>query len=162
MKIVFLDIDGVINTKNKRQELELINLNLGMDWRYNNIFCKKSLMNLLDIVRYADAKIVIISARRFSQLIIDAVEAQFMEYGLLDYLIDNTPIVDENLKHGVGKELEINAWLQDKDIESFVILDDFIPVFNELLPNVIEINPHDGITLEVMLLAINKLNGETK
>lgn len=162
MKIVFLDIDGVINTKNKRQELEFINLNLGMDWRYNNIFCKKSLMNLLDIVRYADAKIVIISARRFSQLIIDAVEAQFMEYGLLDYLIDNTPIVDENFKHGVGKELEINAWLQDKDIESFVILDDFIPVFNELLPNVIEINPHDGITLEVMLLAINKLNGETK
>jgi len=162
MKIVFLDIDGVINTKNKRQELELINLNLGMDWRYNNIFCKKSLMNLLDIIHHTDAKIVIISARRFSQVIIDALEVQFMEYGLLDYLIDNTPIVNEEYKHGAGKEPEIYAWLKDKDIESFVILDDFIPVFNELLPNVIEINPHDGITLEVMLLAINKLNGETK
>jgi len=158
MKVIFLDVDGVINTAKKRNHLERINKNLGYDWCYNNIFCKMSLNNLMEIVLLTNARIVIISARRYKQDLSQALQLQFIEYGLFDYLLGKTPVVDIRLKHGAGKELEINAWMENKDIESFVILDDFIAVFDKLLPNVIEVNPDEGIDMEVRLQSIEKLN----
>ena len=159
MKVIFLDVDGVINTAKKRNHLERINKNLGWDYCYNNIFCKMSLNNLMEIVLLTNARIVIISARRCNADLKSALRLQFMEYGLLDYMIGQTPVVDIRLKHGTGKKLEISAWMEGrKDIESFVILDDFAPVFDKLLPNVIEVNPHEGIDLDIRIKAIAKLN----
>jgi len=159
MKVIFLDVDGVINTAKKRNHLERVNKTIGWNYCYNNIFCKRSLNNLMEIVLMTDANIVISSARRYKQDLSQALKLQFIEYGLWDYTLSKTPVVDENLKHDAGKELEINAWMEEhKDIESFVILDDFIAVFDKLLPNVIEVNPHEGINMKVRLQAIEKLN----
>ena len=145
MKIIFLDVDGVINTINKKKELE--SLNKFVDWDFNNIFCKMSLKNLQRLVDKTQSMIVLISARRFTPALLVPLRMQFIEYGLWLRIIDKTPVVDPNLKHGQGKELEILKWLEDttETVESFIILDDFAPFFNKLRPALVGIDPHIGI-----------------
>jgi hypothetical protein len=157
MKIIFLDVDGVINTINKKKELET--LNHFVDWDFNNIFCKMSLKNLQRIVDKTQSQIVLISARRFTPALLVPLRMQFIEYGLWNSLIDKTPIVDPKLQHGQGKELEIFQWLEvtKEHIESFIILDDFAPFFNQLKPALIAIDPHMGINHHKLKECIYKL-----
>lgn len=149
MKIIFLDVDGVINTFEKKEELKVLNNNKD-DWDYNNIFCKISLANLREIVDVTGAKIVLESTRRFSQSLLIPMKYQFMEYGLS--YIGVTPNVDGNKLNEILKYIDNS----DKNIENYIILDDDSKYFeNEL--SFIKVNPRYGITNDVVEIAIKKL-----
>lgn len=106
MKVIFLDIDGVLNN-------------------YNSLsFCRgidvKNMAVLKKILKESEAKIVISSYWRLSGL--DFVIEALKEYGIDEAdIIDMTPII-----RYVARGYEIQAWLDEKgqDVSSFVILDD--------------------------------------
>ena len=118
MKIIFLDIDGVLNSSDYRKQLGI---------RYFSEIIDQSKMLLLKkIVDAADAKIVLSTSwRKFwdegeSQLdpVGQYINNVFAEYGLTIY--GKTAVMEES-----GRNAEIKAWLDGKwYVDGYVILDD--------------------------------------
>lgn len=125
MKIIFLDIDGVLNTSETFKEIYYEFKETGK--RRVEIDLKR-VEYLKRIVDATDAKIVLSSTWRFffnkeddkliprNKSAIDLVEI-LNNYELAIY--DITPRDSKGMRCN-----EINAWLYDKDVESFVIIDD--------------------------------------
>lgn len=117
MNIIFLDIDGVLNSLAYFEE----NKNRG-----HADISDYHLQMLAKIYHACDARIVLSSSWR--ELDVDDVHVYWMYQYLLDELarynmeiIDKTPVVDMN------RPLEIKTWLDnrpDKDEINFVSLDD--------------------------------------
>lgn len=118
MKIIFLDIDGVLNSFEYRKR---------MGRKYYTEIIDRSKMPLLKrIVDATDAKIVLSTSwRKFwnegeKQLdsIGEYINTVFMEFGLSVY--SKIPVIEN-----VGRGEEILAWLDGKRyIDGYVILDD--------------------------------------
>lgn len=127
MKVIFLDVEGVLNTRETFY-------NLYMNWN-NNIGVKRDKIDdfrvafLKKIVDETDAKIVLNSSwneryqRSDNKLVpiyesSKLLEKQFNKYGLNVY--DIIPECDNSYR-----EKEINIWLEHhQNIESFIVLDD--------------------------------------
>lgn len=165
MKVIFLDIDGVLNSQEyfiNNHEEELL---------YNKLFYrnKNKISNeewlkikLLDIdfyklqlVKYiiseTDAKIVISSSWRTLK-IYPLIEEYLVNQGLT--IIGVTPYINGNR----GKE--IREYLKENnEIEDFIVLDDEIfEDFNELENNLIKTDFYnEGLTYEHVKEAINVL-----
>jgi len=157
MKIIFLDIDGVINTGKQRLKLKKINNNID-DWDYNNIFCKQSLENLYKITAITNSDIILHTSRRFADSLLVPLKYQFMEYGIYNRILGTTPRLNENDVHSRDRELEIIQWFDDNPIEKFVILDDDQGCFKQLRDNLIVIDSMEGITDSVKQLAVKMLS----
>lgn len=112
MKVIFLDIDGVLNV-----------IGQGHD-EYGQIFHKHLMDNLKRIIDETGAKIVISSSWRLSGLL--AMQEMWKKRELAGEVIDVTP----NLTYGAGlksstpRGKEIQTWIDNNKIESYVILDD--------------------------------------
>lgn len=116
MKVVFLDIDGVLNTEAYRE-------NPDVDY-FEEPISELHMCHLKRLINETAAKIVLSSTWRiywepgeqqydrageyFNQL--------FKKYGLEIY--DKTPELKD-------RDVEVSAWLTDHQTESFVILDDY-------------------------------------
>lgn len=101
MKIIFLDVDGVLNS-----EQDLFSWTIESD---------KYLILLACIVRRTNAKIVISSSWRNCGLL-DTLKKRLNDFSMSIY--DKTKDIGE-------RGLEIKDWLDShSDVESFVILDD--------------------------------------
>ena len=156
MKIIFLDIDGVLNNTKTRETFE--------DYMFVS---DEKILLLKEIIDKTDAEIVLSSSwRRGWQAkdnnprcahdevrLFDALELKLTEYGIR--LMSYTP----HLWHR-GKEIEswLDAWTGEK-IESFVILDDmakeeFEPNSNRLIQTSITV----GLTESHVEQAIRMLN----
>ena len=128
MKVIFLDIDGVLNSRaydRTRGE------------RDGNID-ESRLPLLKELVYKTNANIVLSSTWRFhwnrngAQTEQEGMELEqtFLKYGLTIY--DKTPIVNND------RAAEITAWLDlNPDVERFVILDDIVFGWDKLQPNVV-------------------------
>ena len=126
MKVIFLDIDGVLNTTQTFIEIR-------KEWKETGKrrieIDLERVQYLKEIVDATGAKIVLSSAwRAFGKMTCDGVYQPknekmasliniFAEYGLTIY--DVTPRDPKG-----WRENEISAWLKDKEVESFIILDD--------------------------------------
>lgn len=123
MKIIFLDIDGVMNHKeyfhrgrlHERQE-----------------FCPIAVRNLRELLKVTGAKIVVSSTWR--KMGITRLRKLFACYDLRKYLIGITPIL-ENQERGT----EIEKFIQDfpDAIDDFVIIDDDDDM-GRLLPHLVQ------------------------
>ena len=112
MKIIFLDVDGVLNSVQDR-----------FSW---TIESDKHLILLACIVRRTNAKIVVSSSWRNCSLL-DTLKKRLNDFSMSIY--DKTKDIGE-------RGLEIKEWLDNhNDIESFVILDDEIFNIKEHFPN---------------------------
>lgn len=119
MKIIFLDIDGVLNDKNLR------NSHKG----FEKILSPKKIVLLKRITEKAGAEIVLTSTWRaylFKKPLFKNLEEKeyltktFSSFGV--YLYDLTPWINV-----AEKNLEIKEWLdRHSDIENYVILDDSV------------------------------------
>lgn len=118
MKIIFLDIDGVLNSSDYRKQL-------GIKY-FSEIIDRRKMPLLKKIVDAADAKIVLSTSwRKFwsegeSQLdpVGQYINDVFAENGLTVY--SKTPVMEES-----GRNAEIKAWLDGKwYVDNYVILDD--------------------------------------
>ena len=124
MKIIFLDIDGVLNTsetfrkrRQKYKETKILDIEIDLD----------RVARLKYIINMTGAKIVLTSAWRLSLI---RKNGDFLTYSnetkqFLDILKSfGLSIYDKTSNINQKRYLEIKEWLKGKNIESFVIIDD--------------------------------------
>lgn len=133
MKVIFLDIDGVLNSDEYFDKIKDLNIQ-GIQSEVD-IEKIKLLKKAID---ETGAKVVLSSSWRYTK------NAQYLKQLLLQYNIftDSTPFVQN--KRG----LEIKKWLKNNpDVEEFVILDDeiFDSYDEELVKKLIKISNGNGI-----------------
>ncbi|MFF2878505.1 HAD domain-containing protein [Gottfriedia sp. NPDC057991] len=154
MKIIFLDIDGVLDTD---RQIRINNLK-----QINYIkFDQKAMENLKKITGKTQAGIVITSTWRIHQskngYLCRELIRNFQDCDINPALIiDITPIIDLKMKPEIRK-LEISKWLSTKDVEKFVILDDQWHMGN-LNDHFIRCLPFNGITNKIVEEVIKKLS----
>ena len=139
MKVIFLDIDGVLNTK---ETYDRIYRSKGFLSMYDIELDKFRLEYLKQIIDNTDAKIVLSSSFRCfftkendkiipTNLKSKKVYDIFLNYGIEIY--DTTPI------KSYSREEEIKLWLSNRDdIENFIIIDDDADSFYELHDKLIQ------------------------
>ena len=118
MKIIFLDIDGVLNSLNYRRRM-------GMQY-FSEIIDRQKMPLLKKIVDVTDAKIVLSTTwRKYwnegetqPDPAGENINRIFGEYGISVY--SKTPVLENS-----GRAAEIKAWLRRNPyVDGFVILDD--------------------------------------
>jgi len=161
MNIVFLDIDGVLNTHDylvKQVEQDGIS---SYQAQFN--FCPDSLENLKQIVEETDAKIVISSTWRISfkcayddphRKFWKAIMKNLASIGIHKRVIGITPSLNDTRIRGE----EIKSWLSNNQVNNFVIIDDDSDMV-DLMNHLAKYSWSDGITKEVKDKAINILKG---
>ena len=115
-KIIFLDIDGVLNV-----------IPQGFD-DYGAKFHKHFEDNLKWIIEQTEAKIVVSSTWRFRGLKI--MKEMWSKRGLAGNVIDVTPDIDICER---GKEIQ--KWLDSNEVDSYVIIDDDTDMLESQMDN---------------------------
>jgi len=131
VSVIFLDLDGVLNTYKE----------LG---KYgHNYLDPEKIKRIEKIVSATGAKIVISSNWRFDMGLVRKSLPT-----LSSYIIGNTGITGNRIS-------EIEEWLEGKEVDSYVVIDDLLLLFPD---NLVHINDETGITDEDVSKAINILN----
>jgi len=143
MKVIFLDIDGVLNSRKYDRE---------RDWNVQSDIDETRLPLVGSIVEQTGAKIVLSSTWRTDwekdpRLCRDDgvyINETFAKYGLAIY--DKTPY----LGLCANRRDEVRAWLDEAEeiVESFVIIDDYGFGWQELSDRFVKTNPNFGAGLE--------------
>lgn len=156
MKILFLDIDGVLNSREYDRR---------RNWNEQTDIDETRLPLVKEIIDKTGAKIVLISTWRNhwdrDESLCDEdgmyINRLFSKYGLAIY--DKT----QDLGLLSKRKDEVKTWLAEhkSDIESFVILDDYRFGWDDLSDFYIHTNPNYGLGLEDEHVekAITLLNG---
>jgi hypothetical protein len=151
MRIIFLDIDGVLNSENEPYEGKL--------WRLS----ESAILRVNTIIERTDARIVLTSDwRRYHGL--QRCAEVLRAHGLSAEIVDATPNLEN--RRTVHEEdfdptayferlrrSEIEAWMKSHDIQTFVVIDD-LAVFERDHPNMILTNATTGLTAEDAARAI--------
>ena len=170
MKVIFLDIDGVLNSVDYMNVLHMLKHGVGdksveTSDHHGQLFDPRCVKFLDYIVQMTGAKIVITSTWRRAGL--KAMQDLWDERDLPGEVIAVTcssyevdgEIIDRNPyqgRQGVCRGHEIQQWLNDNKLESYVILDDD----SDMLPDqhFVKCNGRYGIDFHVAKAAINYLN----
>ena len=163
MKVIFLDIDGVLNTVNTFKEKKCGKIKIEID--------EFRVEYLREIVEKTDAKIVLSSTWRmkFGENLVPLDDKAkeliniFSKYNLKFY--DVTPI-DKNR----WRENEISSWLsQNREVSSFVIIDDDcfdLQTFKDSnlihIKNKFSFTENNGLRKEHVDIAVSILNAKKK
>lgn len=149
MNIIFLDIDGVLNSHRKLKEVykKTHKPHSG----YNYPFDELCLENLKTLVEATNSKIVITSTWRKDKEGREKLIQALKEYELDQRIIGYTPILNKT------RGIEIKAYLSTLDHQpNFIILDDDTDT-EELTEYLIKTNIQVGLTKENIEEAIIKL-----
>lgn len=171
LKAILLDIDGVLNTGDTTYKIPGTNILMDI---YRLIYVKR-------IMEETGAKIVSVSSitgpigftKTEDSFYANTEPAQ----ALLDFFKEQgTEIYDIIQRvHSGNRQKDIDEWLQNHDIESFVIIDDDVCVYSEeMRPNIIktsnipwdqmvmDMRDYDGLKEEQVYEAIEILNRKEK
>ena len=156
-KVIFLDLDGVLNTEEYFASLK--DKGLPTEDSFGNLFSPDAVENLRHIIETTNAQIVISSSWRYAGL--DAIKLMWENRCLPGILYDITPLFvaddyilahmsdetfDSDSAMTSAREMEISAWLQDHpEMTDYVILDD-LDSFHQHEAHLVKINPKTGIT----------------
>ena len=163
-RIIFLDIDGVLNTKWWYSQM---NGNTPKD-KYGYTFDPRSVANLKKILDETGAEIVISSSWKSFGL--SELEEMWQDRGLPGKLIGTTPnsVSDEMLLNAdldhmeifSIRGMEIKEWLDKhgKKVSHYVIIDDMDNFLPEQKSHFVQTDPEVGITEEDANMAIKILN----
>ena len=150
MNIIFLDVDGVLNSRNKL--IEIYNKTHKPHSGYSYPFDERCLENLKLLVQETNSKIVVSSTWRKDEEGRITLLKVLSEYELDNKIIGYTPVLDKE------RGIEIKQFLISlKETHNFVILDDDLDM-GELNPFLIKTNGQVGLTYENVQEAIIKLN----
>lgn len=127
MKVIFLDIDGVLN-------------NIGLLYHYGFDYIDHDMTRLfVNIVRRTGAKVVLSSSWRLDQRSSEIVEKILAQYGL--ELLDKTPRLE-----GSPRSEEISSWLEDHPgVRKYAILDDNTDAGIGMEDNFFQTDPENGL-----------------
>lgn len=160
MKIIFLDIDGVLNSRKYFVETHKGNLvcHKVYDYTKEEDLAKLQMLKidfyklqlLKEIIRETDAKIVITSAWR-----------NLSDWTLIEEYLTNKglPIIGTTQSFGSRGEEIIDYLGNHEEIDNYIIIDDDMFLdFYELENNLVKTNYDDGLTYEQVFDAIDMLN----
>lgn len=153
MRIIFLDVDGVLNSAAFAQR---VFENEGIRIFNEDMLDKCAITYLKQIVEATGAEIVLSSSWRKIPRLKKKLSRQLSEYGLSIY--SDTPYV--------GKERgdDISQWFADHDdvvVESYVILDDDADM-NIHLPHLVKTSFEYGLEKKHVQCVIDKLTNNQK
>ena len=157
MKIIFLDIDGVLNHDDWYVSPEFSALSTADDVELD--VDPKCTQRLIEICEKCDAKIVISSSWRINMYS----AAKRLERGGLpiELVIDGTPdftfLCIKNIDISRGDEIAIYLE-KHPEISNYVIIDDAVNFHENQLQHFVHINAKHGLTEEKKQEAINILN----
>lgn len=174
MKIIFLDIDGVLNTKVSCANSQAMMKTKEGDWdQFNPIFSclawdPHCISQLLRVVRKTKAKIVLSSSWRshpeHTRNCLKACSVIYLDTDPehpLDF-IDVTPQEGVDIRIADGRGSEIKAWLDTHpEVNTYCILDDYTKFLEEQLPFFVNTDPHVGLTkdqADQMIRILDKTN----
>lgn len=141
MKILFLDVDGVINTSKLIKEF-------GCDYIDDDLV---KIINF--IVQKTNCKIVLSSTWRIKEKDKKVVDSAFSKYGVKIY--DCTPLIESSIEI-IERKLEIKKWLENKKVEKFAIVDDWKDA--DIGHSFFLTSEKDGITYDLAQKIIYHLN----
>ena len=151
MNIIFLDVDGVLNSINKL--IEVYKETQKPHSGYSYPFDERCLRNLQTLVEKTNSKLVVTSTWRKHRKGKETLLNELRKYGLDKEVIGYTPVLLDGKR---GKEIkEYLSTLEHRP--KFVILDDDVDM-EELMPFLIKINMQTGLTYEDVQNAIKKLS----
>ena len=165
-KILFLDIDGVLNTE--RQHDRCVNEGIVPVDNFGYAFDPVAVANLEWIVQETGAEIVISSSWKLWGL--GAMQRMWTRRGLPGKVIDITPSTESDemllsvdlvyMDIPAIKGSEIKEWLSahGKNVSRYAILDDEQEMLPEQQSHFVRTNPAVGITEEATEKAITILN----
>lgn len=165
MKILFLDIDGVLNTE-RYLRIQAQKLGYRDDFTMQYNFDPVALNNLKEIMEITNAKIVISSTWRINKdnsnnpKEWDELIRNLDTVGIKDRIIDITPTVTNSRGLNI-RWMEIKQWLHENknmDIEGFVIIDDEWDMGEYTNTNFIRCWSYSGLTDEVKQAVISMLS----
>lgn len=146
MKIIFLDIDGVLNSKKSLENFKSL-------WQLS----PDNISQLNKIIEATGAKIVISSSWRHRREISSELESYLNDdCGIKGEIIGRTPVVGFSRRRGC----EIATWLEEwqgESIEDFVILDDGSDM-EPLIERLCQTSFDTGLTEQEADKAIKMLN----
>ncbi|TXK52380.1 hypothetical protein FVR03_01300 [Pontibacter qinzhouensis] len=149
MKVIFLDIDGVLNTTS---HLELLRKKaIKCRDEFGHLFCPDAVENLEYLSHVSGAKVVISSTWRASGL---KVIKDLFKYRMIEVdILSVTPFL--NTPRGE----EIAAWLSENDyVTNYVIIDDDADMTPEQAPFFVQTGVKKGLTRELANKALTILN----
>lgn len=136
-KILFLDIDGVLNTDHHQWHCQMNSI-APVD-RFDYAFDSKAVENLATIIEETGAEIVISSSWKFLGL--QTLQKMWEDRNLPGVIVDVTP-------SGESKGWEIDEWLinHEGQISGYAIIDDENDMLPEQQGHFVQTNPQFGIT----------------
>ena len=155
-KILFLDIDGVLNTE--RQHDRCVNLGADQVDNFGYAFDPEAVANLKRIVEHTGADIVISSSWKVWGL--DAMQRLWVRRDLPGQVIDITPRTESGemllsvdldfMDIPAVKGSEIKEWLSTsgRDVTHYAILDNFPDMLPEQQSHFVQTDPIIGVTVE--------------
>lgn len=162
MKVIFLDVDGVLNSENDLRVFREKN-NITGTILYAEVE-DRPLKLLKELVEKSGAKIVVSSSWRigcersgresiFGASLYEKLVRRLRDYGMEVY--DITPSLSGNAQRGD----EIREWLQtcESDIDSFVILDDDADMCEFVGTNLVQTTYKHGLTEDAITKALQVL-----
>lgn len=158
MKVIFLDIDGVLNVSY-----------IGDD-EFGQIFNDIFVKNLEKLLIETNAKLVISSTWRDSGL--NFLHDMWKERKLPGEIIDITPNFMVKTGSVLQRGSEIAEWLSKNEVDNYVIIDDEVgDMLEEQINNIVRCSRNHehidqiygmGLTTECTIQAIKILNYETR
>ena len=137
-KLIFLDIDGVLNTANYQTWRQL----LGKDISdlHGHLFSPSAVRNLQRLIKWTNAKIILSSSWRLDGL--DVMRRMWKERKMPGEIYDITPYVNARDYPKFTRGIEINTWLEKNGYLGcpYVILDDIDDFLPEQYNNVVLTN----------------------
>lgn len=119
MKVIFLDIDGVLVTRNS-----IIYQYLNFPDDTSIRFSKKAVKNLNKLIRLTKAKIVISSTWRLFHSL-EELKNIIKKQGIRGEIISTTSVEKATIEEGIPRGQKISDWLeQHPEVEQYVIIDD--------------------------------------
>ena len=163
-KVIFLDLDGVLNTARWHRQADQQSLQDEYGYRFD----PAAVANLKKIVDDTGAEIVISSSWKYMGL--TKLKKMWKERMLPGKLIDVTPnsVGDKFLLHADldsmdllsirGKEIKEWLMLHGRDVSHYAILDDMNDIQQEQEPYFVWIDPEVGITNGNVMQVVMILN----
>lgn len=152
-KIVFLDVDGVLNSDKFYNELLA---DEGIDCFREDILDQRAIGRVARIIRDTEARVVISSSWRWDTQSMDRLLEQLKAFGIEPV---DTTILD--MRVNMSRADEIKLWLdQHPEVTDYVVLDDDIMNIPEVGRHHIKTNMSRGLESNHVEQAKKILNGE--
>lgn len=162
MKVIFLDIDGVLNSEKTCKDWHKKTGKGGYGGWFNeddvctheNVLWGIDLFNNLKTIVDQTGAVIVISSTWRKHFSLSKFKEMFSVYGW-----NNPPIIDKTGNHiHRHRGCEIKSWLDGRDVKSYVILDDDTDFLPEQLPFFVNTDGRIGLSEGDATKAIEILN----